>query len=620
MNRERRAAIGWLVLGAALVVTAAVVSDAAIERTLMGQSSGKLAWGPTLFRLLLAVHGLALMLVGIRIRKQQGSTRPDAESASAPSRGAARLTRKIAWVPWFVLGGLSFIAVGLRLWHLNSCLWFDEVLALLDYVRPPLATIVTSFESQNQHMLFSILAHFSIRWFGESAWAVRLPAVVFGVASICALFLLGRHLVGNLEALLACTLMTFSYHEIWFSQNARGYTGLLFFATLATWLWLEAISRGTWRWWIFYGVASFCGLWVHLTMAFVLLAHVAVYLVLLVSRRARVGIAGYEQGGFLWKPIVAWLLCGSLTLQVYALALPQFFSGALHEGVAERSVWTNPIWAIQEALRGLQIGWSGTAVVLCGAVLALLGWLSIWRRNWQAAVIMVLPGLLGGATMLALGHNLWPRFFFFAMGFALLILVRGAMVLPQLLFSLIRRPWASSRLGRAAGVVLASLLIVASALTVPRCYAAPKQDFTGALNFVEHARQPDETVVAVGLAAMPYRRYFAPQWLTADDVPELQILRRGQRRMWLVYTIPLELQQFHPALWNLIKTDFEVIKVFPGTLGGGQITVCRERSDLSASMRFPFLLSTTQNPNPTAAQGARARQSTKIPGRRGMTR
>lgn len=90
--------------------------------------------------------------------------------------------------------------------------------------------------------------------------------------------------------------------------------------------------------------------------------------------------------------------------------------------------------------------------------------------------------------------------------------------------------------------------------------------------------------------------------------------------MWLVYTIPLELQQFHPALWNLIKTDFEVIKVFPGTLGGGQITVCRERSDLSASMRFPFLLSTTQSPNPTTTPDARARQSKKIPGRRGMTR
>lgn len=604
MNRKRKADLGCSLLGAAFVVSAAVFSNAAIERTLLGQSSGKLEWGPTVFRLLLALHGAGLMVVGILIRRREESVGPNSRSGSADLNACAGSKSTTASASWFVLGGLTLAAVGLRSWHLNSCLWFDEVLALLDFVRPPLATIVTSFESQNQHMLFSILAHFSIRSFGESAWALRLPALGFGVASIWALFFLGRHLVGRLEALLACTLMTFSYHEIWFSQNARGYTGLLFFATLATWLWLEASSRNSWRWWIYYAVVSFCGLWVHLTMAFVLAAHVAVYAVtLLKSRLTRTGGIGYAWRAFEWKPIVAWLLCGSLTLQAYALALPQFFTGALQEGVTERSEWTNPIWALQEMLRGLQIGWSGTAVVLCGAVIALVGWLSIWRRNWQAAIIMVLPGLIGGASMLALGHNLWPRFFFFAMGFALLIVVHGAVQLPQVLSSLSQRSWASPRIVSAAGLTLASLLIVASALTVPRCYVVPKQDFTGALKFVENARGADDAVVAVGLAAMPYRRYFAPQWLSAQDVSELEDIRREHRRMWVVYTIPLELQQFHPALWSLINSDFEVIKVFPGTLGGGQITVCRERAELSASAHLPIVLSTPEQTNRGAGHG-----------------
>jgi mannosyltransferase len=314
------------------------------------------------------------------------------------------------------------------------------------------------------------------------------------------------------------------------------------------------------------------------------------------------------------------LLCGSLTLQAYALALPQFFTGALHEGAAGPSVWTNPIWALQEMLRGLQIGWSGTVVVLCGAVLALVGWLGIWRKNWQAAIIMVLPGLIGGASMLALGHNLWPRFFFFAMGFVLLIVVHGAVQLPNLVSLLTPSSWVSPRMASAAGLTLASLLIVASALTVPRCYLVPKQDFTGALKFVENARGADDAVVAVGLAAMPYRRYFAPQWLSAQDVSEFQVIRRQHRRMWVVYTIPVELQQFHPDLWNLINSDFEVIKVFPGTLGGGQITVCRERGDLSAFTPLPTTSSTTHGRNPSGQSIGQEQYALTGFNRRGMNR
>jgi hypothetical protein len=63
--------------------------------------------------------------------------------------------------PWSlgVLAALGVTALGLRLWQLDSCFWFDEVLTVVDFVRPPLGQIVTSFPSQNQHMLFSVLAH-----------------------------------------------------------------------------------------------------------------------------------------------------------------------------------------------------------------------------------------------------------------------------------------------------------------------------------------------------------------------------------------------------------------------------------------------------------------------------
>src|SRR5262252_2989241 len=92
-----------------------------------------------------------------------------------------------------------------------------------------------------------------------------------------ALFLLGRKIASDVEALLACALMTVSYHHIWFSQNARGYMGLLFFTLLGTWLWLEAMDRDDFRLWASYAVCMALGFWIHMTILFVVAAHALIF-------------------------------------------------------------------------------------------------------------------------------------------------------------------------------------------------------------------------------------------------------------------------------------------------------------------------------------------------------
>ncbi len=246
-----------IVAGILLTGAAAVVSNGVLERALLSDTSRTLGWGATLFRALLALHGAALIAAGIILRR-----RPMAKE-STPADSPAKTGRTV----WIALAALSLLALALRLWRLDTDLWHDEVLTLVDFARLPLGEIITRFPSQNQHMFFSVLARFSFAVFGESAWALRLPSVIFGVGSIWALFFLGRRLLDVREALLACALMTVSYHHIWFSQNARGYMGLLCFTLLATWLWLEALSRNKWRWWLGYAVAVALGAWMHMTIS-----------------------------------------------------------------------------------------------------------------------------------------------------------------------------------------------------------------------------------------------------------------------------------------------------------------------------------------------------------------
>lgn len=563
------------ITGAAAVCFAALIPNAGYVNFLLGENAKDLSFGPALFRGLLFLHGLLLIAAGF-FWKTENAAKPKIES------------EKISRSTLIILILLTFFGLVLRLWNLNSDLWVDEVYTLIDFVRIPFAESLTSFPSQNQHLLYTITAHASIEIFGESAWALRLPAVLFGVAGIPALFLLCRKLLGEKEAILAAALMTVSYHHVWFSQNARGYTGLLFFTILATWLWFEALEKTEWLWWIGYAASIVFGMWVHMTMAFVVAAHGLVYLSLLLFPKLsgdKNDFSLERKAGI--KPFAAWFLSVTATAQLYALALPEFLREGLHEE-SKNSEWTNPIWVLTETMQNLSIGFAGIVVVSLGAALVAFGWYSLFKKNRRAAVLMILPPFFAGALMLALGHNLFPRFFFFAMGFGLIIVVHGAMELPGFAARKLRItnhelqiPEIANRKRQIAarlGFALALLMIAVSVVTVPRNYALPKQDFSGAKNYVETNRQPNDEVIAVSIAGDVYKRYFASNYAVAKTGADLEKIEKSGGRIWLIYTLSSEIKAFRPEVWQLIEREYETVKIFPGTLNGGEIFVCRRRA------------------------------------------
>ena len=554
-------------VGTVLLLVAVFISSDWYTQALTG-SSRDLSWGPALFRSLLIFHGILLLAAGIVLRPSSHPT----ETAKAVVVGTQE--KRMLWAMF----ALSIIALILRLWQLNTGLWIDEVLTLVDFVRRPMGQIVTSFPSQNQHMLYSVIARFSFDLFGESNWALRIPSVLFGIGSIWALFYLCRTILSSKEAIFASTLMTFSYHHIWFSQNARGYTGLLLATLIATWAWLSALRDPRLKWWVVYGISIVGGMMIHMTMAFVVASHAIVYLVFALypklSKDRGPGVNLERRAG--WAPFVVWALSATATLQLYALALPEFLTVGIHEE-SRNSEWTNPIWVIKESIDNLTIGFAGISIVVLGIAFVVFGWTRIFNRDRRVALIVSLPSIMSGATMLLLGHNLFPRFFFFSMGFGLIVIIHGAIELPKFLagFATSIRP-DSSLLNR-TGFALASLMIIASAVTVPRNYMLPKQDFVGAKNFVESQLSGNEEVVAVGLAGDMYAKYFAPDWRVTNDPDELKRLQR-ETTPWLVYTLSPELKSFHPQIWATIQENYQTVRSFPGTLNGGDVVVCRYKT------------------------------------------
>jgi 4-amino-4-deoxy-L-arabinose transferase-like glycosyltransferase len=108
-------------------------------------------------------------------------------SGSAASRPSVSASTDALW-----LGGILILACVLRVIGLNAGLWYDEIDTLVHYVRPSFFDLITHYPSLNHHVLYSLQAKASILVFGESAWALRLPAFLFGMASIWALWLVAK--------------------------------------------------------------------------------------------------------------------------------------------------------------------------------------------------------------------------------------------------------------------------------------------------------------------------------------------------------------------------------------------------------------------------------------------
>lgn len=473
---------------------------------------------------------------------------------------------------WVIPLALAVLALGLRLPGLNDGLWNDEIAAIIQSFRTSFPENLSEFRGDNKHPLYALLAHASLSVFGESAWAIRLPALLFGVASVPMLFWLAKPLVGRREAIAAALLLAVSYHHVWFSQSARGYSALLFFALLTTHQLLAMLHRSDRRAAGWFALCIALGTYAHLTFVFFVIAQGVVALAALVWPTGdrprsdwRVVLLPFVGGG---------VISAALHYPMLQPMLDYFTQPSDQTGVS------SPAWALAEGIRVLRAGFGdafGLAIIaLALAVpIGLAGVITWFRRDRHVALIIVLAPLaiIGGA---AIGRGtMYPRFFFVLGGFFVLLVVRGAYATGVWLSQWSRRLTTEERTrrGELLGQAAIGVLVIASLASLPRDWRVPKQDFDGPLAMVQEARAPGDVVAVADVTAAVYLLYYRLPWERVKTAADLDALRR-RGKVWFVYTFPRYLDLYDPGLAAHVDADCREQRVFPATLGGGEVIVC----------------------------------------------
>jgi hypothetical protein len=261
-------------------------------------------------------------------------------------------------------------------------------------------------------------------------------------------------------------------------------------------------------------------------------------------------------------------------LAFFSAGPPPALAGTNTPDGPQPSEWTTLWWTVSAVVGSLgvpaPIAWAG---LVAGGALAVTGTLVHWKRDWRATLLFLLPGVVAVAATLGMGRSLRPRFLFHLSGFGLLILVAGV-------FAGCR--WIAGRASTEAGrplqgrmeALAAAAMVLASLAILPRAYTLPKQDFEGALAYVESVRGPGDAVATTGLTTMPYRSYFGRAFPEVASVADLDRLLATQSTVYVLHTLPIFLETTAPDLAVRLAAAPEVAR-FRGTLGDGDVVVLR---------------------------------------------
>jgi mannosyltransferase len=167
-----------------------------------------------------------------------------------------------------IVAAISGLALVLRLLYLGQhSFWSDEILSVQ-------RASGDWFEGGTHMVAYHTLLHI---WLvlGDSEIIVRSLSVIFAVATIPVVYLLGARLFGSVTGLVASFLLAINSYHIQYAQEARSYSLLTLLASVSSLFFMLGIEKRSRLIWAAYVITSALTVYAHIFGAIVLLAQAA---------------------------------------------------------------------------------------------------------------------------------------------------------------------------------------------------------------------------------------------------------------------------------------------------------------------------------------------------------
>ena len=162
----------------------------------------------------------------------------------------------------------------LRFYHLDyNSFWFDEAFTLFaaNHTLAGIGDIVANTSKELASVLltgefnpplFYYLEHFMVV-FGQSEFVLRFIPALLGVVTIPVFYFIGKEFADEDIGLIMAALLTFSPFHVYYSQEARSFSTMLFLFSLAFFFFLVSLRTNSVQSWILFAFFAALTVWTH---------------------------------------------------------------------------------------------------------------------------------------------------------------------------------------------------------------------------------------------------------------------------------------------------------------------------------------------------------------------
>lgn len=478
---------------------------------------------------------------------------------------------------FIIVGMLILLAFGLRLYRLEAkSLWQDEGLSAyrasqgLPFILSNTIFIQGYPTQDTQPPLYFILLH-SVFWLaGRSEFSGRFLSLLFSVLTVPLTYLTGKRLFGQVAGIWASSLAALSPLYLWYAQELRMYSLLVFLGLLSFYTILRALGVGeaspeiNRRWLVFYILVAAAMLYTHYTGFFLLLFEALILLAVGLLRRQ-------------WTLLFLVALVLLVALPLLPFAIHRLLAASAERGyrfvplfIIVRDLWNS--FSLGISVRMKEVLW----LDLFFLALFLLGCSMLDQGNSRARL---------GKSLLLLGYLFVPILTLYALshikpmyqGVRHLIIVSPAYYLGLGVGLDSFRRKALPLLPPVAILVLGGLFYSSYNYYFDQRYM--KDDFRSMVRYIEEYSRPGDLVIFNDAVISHTWEYYAqsdlhwtalpryPEKAGASTVEDMERLVEAYEGIWLVYgpEEPLRDRSSLVKKWfeeHLFKADDTV---FPST-------------------------------------------------------
>lgn len=185
-------------------------------------------------------------------------------------------------VQWVAILCIVLLGSYLRLRNLGGkSLWLDEIGQVV-VAKSGFWGIISGVTYHFSPPLDYIITYLMLS-FGESEFTLRLPAAIFGILAIFALYMLGKEVIDVKGGLLASFLLAISPFHFWYSQEVRMYSLLTLLSIVATFYFYKALTNNSRKYWMLSTITLILCIYTHYWGIFILLSEGLVVILMYIA-------------------------------------------------------------------------------------------------------------------------------------------------------------------------------------------------------------------------------------------------------------------------------------------------------------------------------------------------